>query len=158
AIHVVVLVTPQVAEIAELVDEALAALVLMIEVAPDGERERSFEHGTMPVQSQADAAVVAVEVGHAARRRCAAAGERQILPDQPAPAVRVDMQGKRIGKMMIDARADLLLVDRLARVEQESGRIRAARVGAPFGARETEGILRLRLKLRVADQRDPRIR
>ena len=57
---------------------------------------------------------------------------------------------------MIDRGAALRLIDRLARIELNRRRIDLARIRIPLRARQPERILRFRLVLRVADQRDAR--
>src|SRR6266540_6235038 len=57
---------------------------------------------------------------------------------------------------VLDRGSPLQLMDRLARIELRRHSIGLARIGFPLPTREPEGVLRVRLRLLRADERDPR--
>src|SRR5690349_19027797 len=159
AAHGVVLVAAQIAEIAEVVDEALAPLVLPIGICADRDDERAAERGRGPDDARADAAIVAVEIRDATRtRRTVRRRDRQVLADSPLTAIRVNVKLQRVAEPMVERGPDLLLIDRLARIEPQRRRVDTARIRLPRRARQAQRILGFGLILSVADERQARRR
>jgi len=127
-----------------------------VRIRPHVQRQRQVHEAAAIDHADPDALVIAVEVDHAAGRRRPDAAQRQILPYLPLASVAGHTQAGVGVEHLVHSHAALHLVDRLVRVEQRRHWIRLPRVGLPLRIGQAKRILRLRLILRVGDQRDMR--
>ena len=143
AVDAVVLVAPERAEAAEVVDEAPAPLVLPLELAADDPGQGSIEQPRIPRQAQRPAAETAVEVDHAARRGRPGTCKGEVLAQHALAVIAACLQ-PHPAEVVLEANTGLLLPHVLARVEQQRLRRDPARVGLELCPRQPERILRRR--------------
>src|SRR5690606_18183438 len=134
-VDAVALVAPQRAAHAQRVaDEVLVAapvLALAVGVAAGGELERTPGQRTGPTPAQVDAAVVVVQVDHAAgaeRIARRAHRHRQELLDLATPAVTHGLERMAARQRLLPAQAQLVLARRLARAVLRGDRGGLARI------------------------------
>ncbi len=157
---VIVLVAAQRAQYAQRVaDEVLEALPMLVErvvgQATD-QRERRIEQRASHRPAQLRTLVVAGEIDDAARVQRTALrslGNGLELHRPAVAAIGRQLQAVGLADSALVDQAGLGLVDRLAGVVVQCGRIDAARVGRVLGARKTHRVQRLGQRDAVDDQR-----
>ena len=158
---VVALVAPQHALHAERgADEVLKALALLAELVvghAGDQREGRIGQGRLERPAHVGAAVVARQHDHAAGLQGAGLrGQRDRLELHGVAVARIRQHAQHIGAVdlaFVD-RADLRLIDRLARVEGRGRGVGTARVGLELRARQAQRVLRLRQVHAVGHERE----
>jgi len=149
--HGIVLVALECALDAEVVDIATPVLRHLLVLGAEGKPEVPREVAEIAHRQSAE---TAVEVDYAPRvRRRRLRGERngEELLDRALAAVRSGLQ-PAVGEALVEGGANLLMRDALARVEGESVGRRLCWIRPVLGARQAQGVLRIRLLQRVRHQ------